>query len=57
MQSPTRIMTKPATYEERKRQFIDAGYEIDQEQPVPVNGFCSFRAIKKANEENSGDAA
>ena len=54
MQITARIMTKPDTYEERKRQLIAAGYEIDREQRVPVNGLCSFRATKKATEENSG---
>jgi hypothetical protein len=57
MQSTARIMTKPETYEERKRQLIAAGYEIDREQPVPVNGLCSFSVTRKANEENCGDTA
>jgi hypothetical protein len=57
MQITARIMTKPETYEERKRQFAAAGYEIDREQPAPVNGLCSFNVTKKANEENYGDAA
>jgi hypothetical protein len=38
MQTTIRIMTRPETYEERKRQLLDAGYEIDREAPVPVNG-------------------
>jgi hypothetical protein len=57
MQTTVRIMTKPETYDERIRQLIDAGYEIDREAPVPVNGLCSFRATKKANSENYGEAA
>jgi hypothetical protein len=57
MQITVRITTKPETYEERKRQLVDAGYEIDSEASVPVNGLCSFRATKKSNNENSGEAA
>ena len=57
MQITVGITTKPETYEERKRQLVDAGYEIDREAPVPVNGLCSFRATKKPNNENYGEAA
>ena len=57
MQIAVRIMTKPETYEERKRQLLDAGYEIDRKTPVPVNGLCSFRATKKPKNETHGEAA
>jgi hypothetical protein len=57
MQTTIRIMTRPETYEERKRQLLDAGYEIDREAPVPVNGLCSFRATKKPNTETHRAAA
>jgi hypothetical protein len=40
-----RITTKAATYEQRKRQHVEAGYKIEQEQPLPVNGLCSFVAV------------
>jgi hypothetical protein len=56
MQITVRIMTRPETYEERKRQLLDAGYEIDKEAPLPVNGLCSFSATKKPDSENLGQA-
>lgn len=49
MQITARIMTKPENYEERKRQLREAGYEIDSEQPVPVNGLCCFRVTKRTS--------
>lgn len=41
-----RITTKAETYELRKRQHLDAGYAIENEQPIPMNGLCSFVAVK-----------
>ena len=43
-----RVTTKPGLYEERKRQMLAAGYCIEEEQRVPINGLCSFTAIKEA---------
>jgi len=54
MQITARIPTKPEIYEERKRQLIEAGYEIDREQPVPVNGLCAFRATKDNHDGGHG---
>ena len=41
-----RVTTKAATFEERKQQYIDRGYRIEEEQPMPVNGLCFFVAVK-----------
>jgi hypothetical protein len=41
-----RVTTKRETFEERKQQHTQLGYRIEDEQPVPVNGFCSFVAVK-----------
>jgi hypothetical protein len=41
-----RVTTKAATFDERKQQHIDRGYRIEDERPVPVNGLCSFVAVK-----------
>jgi hypothetical protein len=41
-----RITTKADSYEERKRQYVDAGYVIESEQPTPINGLCSFVLVK-----------
>jgi hypothetical protein len=41
-----RVTTRAEVYELRKRQHCDAGYHIEDEQPQPVNGLCSFTAIR-----------
>ncbi len=40
------VTTKAATFEERKQQHIRLGYRIEGEQAMPVNGLCSFVAVK-----------
>jgi hypothetical protein len=41
-----RVSTKAATFQERKEQHIQRGYRIEDERPAPVNGLCSFVAVK-----------
>ena len=42
----TLISTRLDSYEERKRQYIALGYSIENEQPTPINGLCSFVVVK-----------
>ena len=41
-----RVTTRADLFEERKRQHIERGFRVDDERSVPVNGFCSFIAVK-----------
>lgn len=41
------VTTRVNLFEERKRQHIERGYRIEDERPVPVNGFCSFVAVRE----------
>lgn len=41
-----RVTTRRETFEQRKQQHIELGYRIEEEQPIPVNGLCSFFAVK-----------
>jgi len=41
-----RVTTKRETFELRKQQHTQLGYRIEDEQPAPVNGLCSFVAVK-----------
>ena len=34
-------------YEKRKQEHIERGYRIEDERPIPVNGFCSFIAMRE----------
>lgn len=40
-----RVTTRANLFEERKQQHIERGYRIEDERPMPVNGFCSFIAV------------
>ena len=42
-----RVTTKADLFEERKQQHIERGYRIEDERPIPVNGFCSFIAVSE----------
>jgi hypothetical protein len=42
-----RVTTRAALFEERKQQHIKRGYRIEDERPIPVNGFCSFVAARE----------
>jgi hypothetical protein len=47
MSSRIRVTTKASCFEERKEQHARVGYRIEDEQPFPVNGLCSFVAVKE----------
>jgi hypothetical protein len=42
-----RVTTRAELFEKRKQQHIERGYRIEDERPVPVNGFCSFIAVSE----------
>jgi hypothetical protein len=42
-----RVTTRANLLEKRKQEHIERGYRIEDERPVPVNGFCSFIAVRE----------
>jgi hypothetical protein len=40
-----RVTTRADLYEKRKQEHIKSGYRIEDERPIPVNGFCWFVAV------------
>lgn len=42
-----RVTTRAVLFEERKQQHIERGYRIEDERPIPVNGLCSFIAVRE----------
>jgi hypothetical protein len=42
-----RVTTKAHLFEQRKQQHIERGYRIEDERPIPVNGLCSFVAVRE----------
>lgn len=41
------MTTRANLYEKRKQEHIECGYRIEEGRPVPVNGFCSFMAVRE----------
>ena len=42
-----RVTTRADLFEKRKREHVERGYGIEDERPIPVNGFCSFVAVRE----------
>jgi hypothetical protein len=42
-----RVTTRTNLYEKRKQEHIERGYRIEDERPIPANGFCSFIAVRE----------
>ena len=42
-----RVTTRGELFEKRKQEHIERGYGIEDERPIPVNGFCSFVAVRE----------
>jgi hypothetical protein len=47
-----RVTTKADLFEKRKHQHIERGYRIEEERPIPVNGFCSFIAVSEITDSD-----
>jgi hypothetical protein len=43
----TRVTTRANLYEKRKQEHVERGYRIEDERPIPVNGFCSLIAVRE----------
>ena len=41
-----RVTTRAKLFEKRKQEHIERGYQIEDERPIPVNGLCSFIAVR-----------
>jgi hypothetical protein len=42
-----RVTTRADLFEQRKQEHIERGYRLEDERPIPVNGFCSFIAVRQ----------
>jgi hypothetical protein len=42
-----RVTTRADLYEKRKQEHIERGYRVEDERPIPLNGFCSFVAVRE----------
>lgn len=48
MSAGARVSTKAELFEQRKQEYLQAGYLIESEQPKPINGLCSFVVFRIA---------
>jgi hypothetical protein len=51
MSQKIRIITRASLFELRKQQYIEAGYQIEEEQ-ISIKGMCSFTAVRKLVDED-----
>ena len=42
-----RVTTRANLFEKQKQQHLERGYRIEDERPIPVNGLCSFIAVRE----------
>jgi len=42
-----RVTTRAEVFEKRKQEHLERGYRVEDERPIPVNGFCSFVAVRE----------
>lgn len=42
-----RVITRADLYEKRKQEHIERGFRIEDDNPIPVNGFCSFVVVRE----------
>ena len=42
-----RVTTRAELFEKRKQEHIERGYRVEDERPIPVNGLCSFIAVRE----------
>jgi len=47
-----RVTTRADLFDKRKQQHIERGYRIEDERPIPVNGFCSFIAVSEITDSD-----
>jgi hypothetical protein len=52
MKQKIRITTRASQFEQRKQEHLQAGYQIEDEQPFPINGLCSFTAIRVVTDDD-----
>jgi len=50
-----RVTTRADLFKKRKHQHIERGYRIEDERPIPVNGLCSFTAVRELTVSDTVD--
>jgi len=53
MQNVIRVSTRADQFEKRKKELLEAGYRILEEQAVPFNGMCSLKIARPSIDEDT----
>lgn len=53
MAEGVRVSTKAELFDRRKQEYLQAGYLIENEQPIPINALCSFVVIRIAADDET----
>jgi hypothetical protein len=50
-----RVTMRAGLFEKRKQEHIERGYRIEDERAIPVNGLCSFIAVREHSDSDPMD--
>ena len=50
------VTTRADLFEQRKQEYLRAGCQVENEQPMPFRGMCSFTVVVPSPQEISSDA-
>ena len=50
-----RVSTRANLYDQRKQEHLERGYRIEDARPIPVNGMCSFVAVREESHSDQVD--
>lgn len=49
------VTTRADLFEQRKQEYLRAGCKVENEQPVPFRGMCSFTVILPSQQETGSE--
>ena len=50
------VTTRADLFEQRKQEYLRTGCQVENEQPMPFRGMCSFTVVVPSPQEISSDA-
>ena len=53
MARKVRVTTRADLFEQQKQEYLRAGCQVENEQPMPFRGMCSFTVIVPSPQELS----
>jgi hypothetical protein len=50
------VTTRADLFEQRKQEYLRAGCQVENEQPMPFRGMCSFTVVVPSPQEMSSES-